>query len=86
MKDKIAYHLKKGDVILLDKERVNVETVICKDEDRLLEVTVRTNIGKKIAHFKWNELVPLWEPPKKTARYKLLFFLSRFLGAPIKRA
>ena len=87
MKDKIAYHLKKGDVILLDKGvRGKVETVICKDEDRLIETTTRTEDGKKIAHYKWNELVPLYEPSKKTRRYGLLFLLAKLLRAPIKRA
>lgn len=86
MKDKIAYHLQKDDILMGPKgQKAKVETVIKKNNDRDIEVTVRLPEGKKLLRFGWREDVRLWAPPSKRRRYAFLFWLAKKLNAPIKR-
>ncbi len=87
MSEKIAYHLKKGDVIKLSKrERAKVELVVPKDMDRNIHVTVRVDgeDGKRVLFYKWNETIELALPPSKRRHKAFIKWIANKLNVVVK--
>ena len=87
MKTKIALHLVKGDVVFIKpKQKGKVESVVKTEDQKTINVVLRTDDGKIATAYYWREEVDMWSPPKKKWRYAFLLWLAKKLGAPVKRA